>query len=63
MRFILTNFTTDEKQEVTRECVDRVKGKTFIDSLVKRVEQTGVAVGINFEGDYDLEVTNAKKYS
>lgn len=57
MKFIVTNCTTDESFEVTRECVDRVKGKSYIDSLVKRVEQTGVSVGVNFEGVYDLDVS------
>lgn len=56
MEFILTNFTTEEQQSVTRECVDRVKGKATIDSLVKKAEQTGEPVEIHFEGNYDLMI-------
>lgn len=59
MRFIVTNFTTGEKQEVTRECVDRVKGRFYINLLVKRVIETGKPIGTNFEGDYDLDIINS----
>lgn len=58
MEFILTNFTTDEQQSVTRECVDRVKGKSTINSLIEKVEQTGNPVEIHFEGSYDLKISN-----
>lgn len=58
VKFILFNYQADEKQEVTREAVDRVKGKTYIDSLVEKVERTGESVETNFAGDYDLEITN-----
>ena len=56
MKFILTNCSTGEQQQVTRGCVDRVKGLFYIYSLVKKVEETGQAVEVHFEGDYDLKV-------
>lgn len=58
MKFILTNSTTGKKQEVTRECVDRIKGKIYIESLIKKAEETGKSIGTIFEGDYDLDVIN-----
>ena len=58
MKFILTEGATNEQQEVTKECVDRVKGKRYIDSLVKKVNQTEECVEVYFEGSYDLKITN-----
>jgi hypothetical protein len=58
MEFILTEVTTNQEQSVTRECVDRVKGKAYINSLIKKVEQTGESVEVHFEGSYDLKITN-----
>lgn len=58
MKFILRNYYTEEHQSVTRECVERVKGKASIDSLIKKVEQTGKPVETHFENEYDLVVAN-----
>lgn len=58
MQFILTNVTDNQQQSVTRECVDRVKGKSTMDSLVKKVQETGASVDTYFEGDYDLRIAN-----
>lgn len=56
MKFMLTNCTTEERFSVTRECADRVKGSTYINSLIKQVERSGEPVETNFEGDYDLKI-------
>lgn len=58
MKFIITNLTTDESQLVSRECAYRVKGRFCIDSLIKKVEETGEPVEVYFEDNYDLKVTN-----
>lgn len=56
MKFILTQCSTEEKQSVTRECVDRIKGKHAIDAMIRKVEETGNPVEVHFEGEYDLMV-------
>lgn len=57
MKFILTNFVTEKEELVTRECVNRIKGEIFINSLVKRVKETGEPIEMFFEGNYDLKIT------
>ena len=58
MNFILTNCSTGEQQQVTRECVDRVKGSFYIDQIIRKVMQNGGCIEVHFEGNYDLKVKN-----
>lgn len=56
MKFIVTNVSTEESFEVTKECAVRVKGKSRINELVRKVKETGKPIGTHFEGEYDLDV-------
>lgn len=58
MSFILTNAVTGEIFKVNRDCVDRVKGKMYMNSLINKVEMIRKPIEIHFEGDYDLKIVS-----
>ena len=41
MKFTLTNVSTEKSEEVTRECVGRVKGKGTINMIIDKVKKEG----------------------